>query len=190
MNNLPIKVAFLDRDGVINKEVNYLHDIEKFEYTDDCKQGLLTLTQLGFHIIVITNQAGIARGYYDEAQYFELTNWYLNDLKNSGINILDVYHCPHYSKGVVAEFSVECDCRKPKPGMINSAIQQHHIDINASILIGDKTSDIEAGIAAGIPRNYLVRSGHDLPTELSPELKPAPLIFDNLYQISRALVTL
>jgi len=155
-----MKVAFLDRDGVINKEVNYLHKIEDFEFTENCIDGLKLLREKGYEIVIVTNQAGIARGYYNEKDYLHLTQWYLNELKAEGISILDVLFCPHHPEGVVPELSVVCECRKPNNGMLEKAIKDYSIDRNSSLLIGDKESDILAGKKAKLNRCYLVRSGH------------------------------
>lgn len=179
-----MKVAFLDRDGVINQEVNYLHEINKFEYTYKCIDGLKMLIKLGFRLIIITNQAGIAKGLFTERDYYSLTDWYLNDLKNNDIDILDVYHCPHHNEGIVKSLSIDCECRKPKPGMINSAIKKYDIDLSSSILIGDKISDIMAGINAGIKKQYLVKSGHifdydDIPSDVCVE--------EDLYHVAKRL---
>ena len=156
MSRDKIKVAFLDRDGVINKEVNYLYEIDKFQYTKNCITGLVRLKELGFEIIVITNQAGIARGYYSESDYRKLTNWYVSDLAGRGINVLDVYHCPHHPKGKVDNYRKDCLCRKPNPGMIEQALDKYDIDLSLSILVGDKMSDIGAGINAGVGQLFLM----------------------------------
>ena len=178
-----MKVAFLDRDGVINKEVNYLHKIEDFAYTENCIEGLKNLKSLGFEIIIVTNQAGIARGYYTEEQYKLLTQWYLADLCKAGVKVLDVFHCPHHVNGSVPGLSIDCACRKPKAGMLNKAIEIYDIDVKNSILVGDKISDIEAGIKAGIGTNYLVSSGHCISLEFDSEYP----VFDNLYGVSISL---
>ena len=155
-----IKVAFLDRDGVINKEVNYLYKIKDFEYIDNAIEGIKKLIDLGYIIVVITNQAGIARGLFSKEDYLLLTEWYLSDLGNYGVSILDVYHCPHHPNGVVKEYSYKCECRKPEPGMLYRAAREHNIDLSESILIGDKISDMQAGINAGLKSVFLVSTGH------------------------------
>jgi len=162
MSKAKIKVAFLDRDGVINKEVNYLYKIEDFEYTEDCIEGLKSLQKLGFKIIIVTNQAGIARGYYTEEQYQELTQWYLTDLAKHGITVLDIFHCPHHPKGSIPQYAIECDCRKPKSGMFQQAFDKYDIDLMKSIMIGDKESDLIAAERSEIRGLYLVRTGHEL----------------------------
>ncbi|MEW6994792.1 D-glycero-alpha-D-manno-heptose-1,7-bisphosphate 7-phosphatase [Colwelliaceae bacterium MEBiC 14330] len=178
-----IKVAFLDRDGVINKEVNYLYKIEDFEYTENCIEGLKKIKELGYEIIIVTNQAGIARGYYTEQQYQKLTDWYLNDLKQQGIDILDVYHCPHHPEGKVNRYTKKCACRKPMAGMIETAKNKYDIDMSISILVGDKLSDIESGIKGGLFETacYLVNTGHKIARELKMK------VFDDLIDVSNQL---
>lgn len=164
MSKTDTKVAFIDRDGVINKEINYLHRIEDFQYTENCIKALLQLRNLGYELVVITNQAGIAKGLYSESDYQALTSWYLEDLAKHGIDILAVLHCPHHPEGSIPELSIECNCRKPKAGMLIEAQQSFNIDMDHSILIGDKVSDIQAGINAGIHAKncYLVETGHPI----------------------------
>lgn len=166
MRKNKIRVAFLDRDGVINKEVNYLHKIEDFEYTENCIEGLKNLRKLGFEIIIVTNQAGIARGYYTEAQYQELTNWYLADLSKYDVDILDVFHCPHHPQGTVDEYTLSCICRKPQKGMFEYALSKYDIDIDNSVMVGDKESDLIAAQSIGINQVILVESGHSIPEVL------------------------
>jgi D-glycero-D-manno-heptose 1,7-bisphosphate phosphatase len=157
-----IKVAFLDRDGVINKEVNYLYKVEDFEYTENCIEGLKKIKALGYEIIIVTNQAGIARGYYTEDDYQKLTAWYVADLKNQGIDILDVFHCPHHPDGKIERYTKSCECRKPNSGMFDDAMQKYNINLDESIMVGDKVSDLKAANKIGIQQLYLVETGHQI----------------------------
>ncbi|EOW9250404.1 TPA: D-glycero-alpha-D-manno-heptose-1,7-bisphosphate 7-phosphatase [Vibrio cholerae] len=184
MQDDKIKVAFLDRDGVINREVNYLHEIEEFEYTEYCIQGLKGLVNLGFKLIIVTNQSGIARGYYSEEQYQILTKWYLNDLKDKGIEILDVFHCPHHPTESV-NINIDCVCRKPKTGLIDYAMEKYNISLENSIIVGDKSSDIEVGIKAGVNNLFMVKTGKNVDNEFS--LCP---VVDNLKSVSDLLSNL
>lgn len=149
------KALFLDRDGVINKEKNYLYKIEDFEFIDGVFETCIYYQDKDYLIVVITNQAGIARGKYTEKDFQILTDWMLKEFAKEGINISKVYHCPHHP-----EFSGECECRKPKPKMILDAAKNFDIDLSESILVGDKSSDVKAGIDAGIRENYLITTGH------------------------------
>ncbi len=146
------KALFLDRDGTLNVEKNYVYKIEDFEFIDGIIELIKTYQEKGFLIFIITNQAGIARGYYTEQDYQILTNWMINELKTYGIKIAKVYHCPHHPK-----VTGECDCRKPSPGMILKAINEFNINPSKSVLIGDKKSDILAGENAGIGENLFIQ---------------------------------
>ncbi|MBN1925472.1 MAG: HAD family hydrolase [Prolixibacteraceae bacterium] len=143
------KALFLDRDGVINEEVNYLHKIEDFVFIEEIFPVCKFYSEHGFILIVITNQAGIAKGIYTETEYEILTRWMLAEFSKKGITIEKVYHCPHHP-----DYSGECDCRKPKPGLILKAGKEFNINFKKSLLIGDKLSDIEAGLNAGIIHVY------------------------------------
>ena len=151
------KALFLDRDGVVNKEKNYLYKIEDFEFIDGVFETCAYFQDRGYLIIIITNQAGIARGKYTEEDFETLTKWMIKEFEKENIKISKVYHCPHHP-----DFSGECECRKPKPKMILDAQKEFDIDLENSILVGDKNSDIEAGINAGIPQNYLITTGHKI----------------------------
>jgi D-glycero-D-manno-heptose 1,7-bisphosphate phosphatase len=157
-----MKVAFLDRDGVINREVNYLYRIEDFEFVPNSISGMKRLLEHEFKIIIVTNQAGIARGYYTVEDYEVLTEWYLSELNKVGVDIQDVFYCPHHPHGKVREYVVECECRKPNIGLLTQALNKYPIDIDSSIMVGDKSTDVEAGKSFGLSKNYLVRTGHEL----------------------------
>ena len=150
---MAIKTIFLDRDGVINKEVNYLHKVDDFEFIGGIFDACLHFQSLSYKIIIITNQSGISRGYYTESDYQKLTQWMLKQFKYKNINILDIIHCPHGPDS-------NCDCRKPEPGMFLKAKAKHNTDMERSWMIGDKERDIIAANSAGIDNTILVRSGH------------------------------
>ena len=152
---MPIKTIFLDRDGVINHERNYLFKTDDFEFIDGVFDVCKYFTKLKYEIVVVTNQSGISRGYYSEEDYEILTLWMLNQFKSKHVNILDVFHCPHSPKD-------NCKCRKPMPGMFLKAQKKYTIDMKSSWLIGDKEDDISAANASGIDKTILVRSGHQI----------------------------
>jgi len=148
---------FLDRDGVINIEKNYLYKREEFQFIEGVFESCRYFKKLGYLIIIITNQAGIARKIYKEGDYQNLTTWMLNEFLKQGVEIDKVYHCPHHP-----DFSGECSCRKPKPGMVLAAKSDFDIDLNRSILVGDKRSDLLAALSAGVENRVLVESGHEI----------------------------
>ena len=124
------KAIFLDRDGTINIDKNYLYKKEEFEYLPGALQGLKNLTDANFLLFIITNQSGIARGFYSEADFLSLTEWMTKDLKSRGIKIEKVYFCPHLNE--------HCNCRKPKTALFHQAIKEFDIDIKQSYAVGDK----------------------------------------------------
>jgi D-glycero-D-manno-heptose 1,7-bisphosphate phosphatase len=152
--------AFIDRDGVINIERGYVHKAADFEWVPGVFDGLRRLQSAGFALIVVTNQAGIAKGYYAESDFDRLTAHMLKQLNGEGIQIEKVYHCPHHPRATRADLRRNCDCRKPAPGMLLQAASDLGLDLALSVLVGDKASDVEAGRAAGVARCVLVRSGH------------------------------
>ena len=150
---MAIKTIFLDRDGVVNKEVRYLYKLSDFEFIDGIFDACLYFQKLGYEIVIVTNQSGITRGYYNENDYQKLTEWMLGQFNDNGINILDTFYCPHGPESL-------CECRKPKPGMLIEAKHKYNISMKDSWMIGDSESDIKAANAAGISNTVLVRSGH------------------------------
>ncbi|WBX71667.1 D-glycero-beta-D-manno-heptose 1,7-bisphosphate 7-phosphatase [Tenacibaculum retecalamus] len=148
-----MKTIFIDRDGVINKEVQYLHKIEDFQFIEGVFTSCKYLQKIGFNLIIVTNQSGIGRGYYTKQDFNIVNNWMLNEFKCQNINILDVLYCPHKPED-------NCKCRKPKTGMFEIADIKYKIDKKKSWLIGDKESDIKAANNFGITNTILVESGH------------------------------
>lgn len=148
-----LPAAFLDRDGVINRDFGYVHSIEQFEFLPGAIKAMKALHDAGFQLVVVTNQSGIGRGYYSEAQFAQLTDEMTRMLQQHGVPLAGVFYCPHAPS---LDGESTCDCRKPMPGMILEAAQSLRLDLNRSILVGDKASDIDAGIAAGVARCFAV----------------------------------
>jgi D-glycero-D-manno-heptose 1,7-bisphosphate phosphatase len=144
------RALFLDRDGVINIEKNYLYKQEDFIFIDGIFDLCKHYQRLGYLIFVVTNQSGIARGYYTEDDFRKLSQWMVFMFKQNGIDIQKVYFCPHHP-----DISGECYCRKPKPGMIFEAQKEFNIDLANSLLVGDKERDVESALNAGIGESYL-----------------------------------
>ena len=141
------KALFLDRDGVVNHDDGYTHRVDDVRYMDGVFDFCRRAKASGFLIFIITNQAGIARGYYSEAQFHRLMQAMQARFEKEGAGLSGYYFCPHHP-----EFTGECSCRKPRPGMILQAAREHGLALGESMLIGDKPSDIEAGRAAGVGR--------------------------------------
>ncbi|MCK9373384.1 MAG: D-glycero-beta-D-manno-heptose 1,7-bisphosphate 7-phosphatase [Sulfuricurvum sp.] len=145
------KALFLDRDGVVNVEKNYLHKIEDFELMEGIVDVCRLYQNQGYLIIIVTNQSGIARGYYSEEDFKRLSEWMVGYFKALGIRISHIYHCPHHES-----IDGACECRKPEPGMFLTAQKQYDLDMNLSVMIGDNERDIEAAIRAGVGHNLLL----------------------------------
>ena len=170
---------FLDRDGVINIDHAYVYKKEDFEFVDGIFELCRRAKQHGFLICVVTNQAGIGRGYYTEANFLELTDWMCTVFCSEGAAIDKVYFCPTHPVHGIGEYKVDSTFRKPGPGMILQAAQDLDIDLARSILVGDKESDIEAGTSAGVNCNLFY-----CPSGLIPSKKiAANAIVSKLQQV-------
>ena len=150
------KALFLDRDGVINIDHGYVYQPEDIEFVpgifDLCKK----FKAQGYLIIVVTNQSGIARGFYTENDFLKLTSWMTEQFEQRQCCIDGVYFCPHHAINGTGQYKKDCDCRKPRPGMFLQAAQQHQIDFSQSVMVGDKPSDIEAANSVGISKTFFV----------------------------------
>lgn len=151
--------VFVDRDGVIIEDGDYVHRVEDLKFIPGAVEGLKNLNAAGFQIIIVTNQAGIARGFYTEDEYHAFSNQLLAILERNGVKINAVYFCPHHLTEGVGKYRVDCSCRKPRTGMLQRAASEHPIEASSSWLIGDKTSDIQAGKEFGL-KTILVRTGY------------------------------
>jgi len=153
------KACFLDRDGVIIEEVNYLSSPDQVKVFPEAIEALKLLRDNNYKIIIVTNQAGVARGYFKLTDISLVHDKIDEILSRHNLSIDSYYYCPHHPKGSVPEYSIECNCRKPMPGMLLEAIDDHNINISKSFLIGDKMSDINAGKNVNCP-GILVKTGH------------------------------
>lgn len=178
------KAAFIDRDGVINVESGFLHRVADLQFLPGAIWGLQRLQAAGYLLVVITNQSGIGRGLYSEADYLRLTDHMRHALAAAGVHLSAIEYCPHLPDAPIARYRVDCDCRKPLPGMLLRAAAALDIDMAHSMLVGDRATDIQAGRAAGVGRCYLVRSG----VALSPsDLALADAVFDDLAAYAASL---
>ena len=172
-----IKVAFLDRDGTINTDYGYVVTREQFEFADGIFEVCHLLQDLGYKLIVVTNQSGIARGYYSEQDFLELSKWMYGQFDKQGVPLLDLFYCPHHPQALVSCYRKTCRCRKPSPGMIEQACDKYSIDLKKSIMIGDRVSDMQAAKAGGIGKFYLLNHKIVVPNELGVSAQ-----LDNLKQ--------
>lgn len=161
------RAIFLDRDGTINVEKNYLYRIEEFEYISGVIEGLKILQELDFRLIIITNQSGIARGYYTEDEFLDLNMWMMQDFRKKGIHIENVYYCPHHPNAVISQYKRDCRCRKPQLALFEQAIEDYNIDIRKSYAIGDKLRDLK--ICESGCRGFLV--GYNEEENIITEIK-------------------
>lgn len=158
------KAVFLDRDGTLNIDHGYVHDIDQFEFIEGSIEALKALKGMGYLLVLVTNQSGIARGYFSEAQFLQLTEWMDWSLADRGVDLDGIYYCPHHIEGI-GEYRQACDCRKPKAGMLLQGIRELGIDPSQSVMIGDTVQDMVAGKAAHIQLNVLVKTGKPITKE-------------------------
>ncbi|QBM76833.1 D-glycero-beta-D-manno-heptose 1,7-bisphosphate 7-phosphatase [Sphingomonas sp. AAP5] len=150
------RALFLDRDGVLNTDHGYIGSIDRFDVIPGVAEALSRVSSLGYRLIVVTNQSGIARGYFTTEDYDRVTRHMVATFAARGVYFSGIYHCPHHPDGQEPAFAAVCDCRKPLPGMILRACAEHHIDPARSIMVGDRLSDLAAGDAAGVRRCFLI----------------------------------
>jgi len=168
------KAVFLDRDGTINEEIGHVGDIDRFRLYPDSARAIRMLNEAGYKVVVITNQAGVARGYFDEETVEEIHGYMKVELANEGAHVDAVYYCVHHPEFGDGEYKQACSCRKPEPGMILQAAEDLNIDLSKSYMIGDTAKDMLAGKKAGC-KTILVLTGHgekelnEIPGEFTPD---------------------
>ena len=144
------KAVFFDRDDTLNIDVKYLHRVEDFIWTDGAKDAVKFCNDRGYLVIVITNQSGVARGYYEETDILKVHSWMNDELAKIGAHLDDIFYCPHHVEGVIEKYKKNCNCRKPKTGMIENAVKKYNIDVTKSFFVGDSDSDIQCAKNAGV----------------------------------------
>lgn len=174
---MTIKAVFLDKDGTLVENVPYNVDPERIQLTRGAVEGLQLLDAAGYQLIVITNQSGVARGYFPESALVAVEERSRQLLAEVGVSLAGFYYCPHHPNDVVPELAITCSCRKPEPGMLLYAAHKHDIDIPESWFVGDILNDVEAGRRAGC-RTILIDNGNETEWQLSPERSPHYIVTD------------
>ncbi|PMH37495.1 D-glycero-beta-D-manno-heptose-1,7-bisphosphate 7-phosphatase [Vibrio sp. 10N.286.49.B3] len=176
--------VFLDRDGVINVDHGYVHDEHDFEYIDGVFEAAQAFKKMGYLLVLVTNQSGIARGKFSEDRFLSLTQWMDWNFVDNGVELDGIYYCPHHPEHGIGEYKQDCECRKPKPGMFISARDFLKIDMQNSVMIGDKAEDMMAAEAAGVGTRILVRTGKPV-TEQGQAL--ASVVVDSIKDVPNYL---
>jgi len=176
------RACFLDRDGVIIEDVNYLSDPGHAKLCPGVAEALNLLRKNGYKLIVVSNQSGVARGYFTMKAVEAVQMRIEKLLKKEDAAIDAWYNCPHLPEGKVKEFAVDCDCRKPKPGLLLRAAKEHSLEIPQSFMIGDKIRDLEAGFNAGCKRAALVLTGNDKDQVVPEAFKARVVVAGNILE--------
>ncbi len=183
------RAVFLDRDGTINEEMGYINHISRFKMFPFVPGAIRLLNKAGYKVFVITNQSGVARGYFDEQLLARVHNLLLTAVENEKAIIEKIYYCPHHPDEGRAPYKKECNCRKPKTGMIEKARSEFDIDLNHSFMVGDRYKDVEFGKRAGL-KTIMVMTGYGIGeyTYQSRQWPSQPnYIFDNLFEAAKFL---
>ena len=180
------KAVFLDRDGTLNIDYGYVHDIDQFHFIEGSIEALKKIKEMGYLLVLVTNQSGIARGLFTEEQFLQLTEWMDWSLADRGVDLDGIYYCPHHPEAKLEEFKQDCDCRKPKSGMLLQAIEELNIDPTKSIMVGDKVEDLLAGKGAKVKTRVLVRTGKPITSEGE---KMADYVLDSIIDIPSLIIS-
>jgi len=154
-----LPAILVDRDGTLITEKNFLSDIEQVEVQPGAPDAIKIFNNLRFKVIVVSNQSGVARGYFSEEKVREINKYVQEIFRKSGAIIDDFYFCPHHPQGTLPQYRKDCNCRKPGPGMALKAAREHNLDLKKSVVIGDKVSDIQFGKNIGA-KTILVKTGY------------------------------
>ncbi len=166
-----MNAVFLDKDGTLIEDVPYNVDPAQVRLMPGAVEGLRLLHGAGYRLIVISNQSGVARGLFAEEALVGVERRLRELLQEAGVPLVGLYYCPHHPQGTVADYAIECDCRKPRPGLLLRAAREHGIDLPHSWFIGDILNDVEAGRAAGCT-TILLDNGHETEWVRSPQREP------------------
>jgi len=186
------KIVFLDRDGTIIEEMGYINHFSRIRPLPEAIEAIKLFRQYGFKVVVLTNQAGVARGYFSEEALIEMNNYMLQRFENSGARIDALYYCPHHPEGKVEKYRIDCNCRKPKTGLIEKAVKELNLRLDKAWMIGDRMSDVELAKNAGIEATYVLTgygTGDYVKVKGGFDVKPK-LIFNNVLQAAQTIVKL
>jgi D-glycero-D-manno-heptose 1,7-bisphosphate phosphatase len=164
------KALFLDRDGVVNVDVGYLHKSSECVFIDGIFELVSAANHAGYVVVLVTNQAGIGRGYYTVDQFQAFTDWMLGEFQSRDARIDRVYYCPHHPEFGLGAYRQACACRKPQPGMFEQARADFDLDMEGSLMVGDKPSDLHAAARAGVTHRFLLAPAGEYELELSASL--------------------
>lgn len=178
---------FLDKDGTLVEDVPYNVDPDRIRLTERALEGLRLLQEAGFRLIVVSNQSGVARGYFSEIELVAVKERLKELLADAGISLDGFYYCPHHPEGVIEPYAVACSCRKPQPGLLYKAAREREIDLTASWLIGDILNDVEAGHRAKC-RSILINNGNETEWKMEPLRRPDDMV-GNLYQAAETILS-
>lgn len=168
------RAVFIDKDGTLIKDVPYNVDPSRVEFYEEVGPKLKALKDYGFMLILVSNQSGIARGYFKETEFFQLEKKIQSDLARDNVQFDAIYFCPHHPEGSILDYAIECDCRKPKPGMLLMAARQHNIILKQSWMIGDILHDVEAGNKAGC-KTVLIDNGNETEWRITSSRLPTKI---------------
>lgn len=183
------RAVFLDRDGVIVEDSPYAYKPDQLRFIAGASEAIKLLNANKFLIIVVCNQSGVARGYYSEDDVRQYNKNMEDKLKSEGAVLDAIYYCPHHPDAKVKKYRINCDCRKPKPGMLLKAAAELSIEMKQSVMIGDRLDDIKAGRRAQCKLNLLVSTGRGTSQRLNGETKPDQ-VFSNLLECAKFILTL
>ncbi|MES1024648.1 HAD family hydrolase [Gloeocapsa sp. BRSZ] len=172
-----MKAVFLDKDGTLIEDVPYNVDPLEIRLCVGAVEGVQRLAAAGYQLFIVTNQSGVARGYFPESALVAVEKHLRRVLGDFGVAISGFYYCPHHPQGIVKEFAIDCDCRKPRPGLLKKAAQENHIDLWQSWFVGDILNDVEAGNLAGC-RTILIDNGNETEWQLSRQRLPRHIVKD------------
>lgn len=150
------KAVFLDRDGVINHDSGYVYKASDFTFITGVFDACRALQNAGFLLVIVTNQSGVARGYYSEQDVIDLHHWVKSEFSNERVDINKIYFCPHHKEFGLGDYKKDCQCRKPNPGMLLKAKNALNLDMSQCIMVGDKESDMQAGKRAGVGKTVYI----------------------------------